>query len=85
MVARLAPEDGDVVVRQETCEGQQMYVLHNAPGPDQSLLRSREEAVSHAVAYAKHQHVRAWFTKGDDEFVLLGTFREEHVEPARSS
>ena len=57
-----------------------MYVLHNAPGPDQSLLRSREEAVSHAVAYAKHQHVRAWFAKGDDEFVLLGTFREEPVE-----
>lgn len=80
MVARLAPEDGDVVVRQEKREGQRMYVLHAAPGPDQSLLRSREEAVSHAVAYAKHQHVRAWFTKGDDEFVLLGTFREEKVE-----
>ena len=80
MVARLAPEDGDVVVRQEEREGQRTYVLHTAPGPDQSLLRSREEAVSHAVAYAKHQHVRAWFTKGDDEFVLLGTFREEQVE-----
>jgi hypothetical protein len=49
------------------------------------VLRSREEAVSHAVAYAKHQRVRAWFTKGHDEFVLLGTFREEPVEPARSS
>jgi len=29
--------------------------------------------------------VRAWFAKGDDDFVLLGTFREEQVEPARSS
>jgi hypothetical protein len=80
MVARLAPEDGDVVVRQEKREGQRTYVLRTAPGPDQSLLRSREEAVSHAVAYAKRQHVRAWFTKGDDAFVLLGTFREEKME-----
>ena len=35
--------------------------------------------------YAKRQHVRAWFAKGDDDFVLLGTFREEQTQPARSS
>ena len=30
------------------------------------------------MAYAKRQHVRAWFAKGDEDFVLLGTFREGH-------
>ena len=53
--------------------------------PDQFILRTRDEAVSQALAYAKRQHVRAWFAKGDDDFVLLGTFREEQAQPARSS
>jgi hypothetical protein len=35
------------------------------------------------VPDAKHQRVRAWFANGNDTFVQLGTFREEHVEPAR--
>ena len=49
------------------------------------ILRTRDEAVSQALAYAKRQHVRAWFAKGDDDFVLLGTFRAEQAQPARSS
>ena len=53
--------------------------------PDQFILRTRDEAVSQALAYAKRQHVRAWFAKGDDDFVLLGTFREQQTQPARSS
>ena len=53
--------------------------------PDQFILRTKDEAVSQALAYAKRQHVRAWFAKGDDDFVLLGTFREEQAQPARSS
>ena len=83
MPARTTPEDGDIVVRKEQREGTLVYALHTAPGADQYLLRNRDEAVAQALAFAKRQHVRAWCA--DDEFVLLGTFREEHVEPARSS
>ena len=50
----------------------------------QFMIRTRNEAVSQALAYAKRQHVRAWFAKGDDDFLLLGTFREERAQPARS-
>jgi hypothetical protein len=60
-------------------------VLGTPLSPDQFTLRTRDEAVAQALAYAKRQHVRAWFAKGDDDFVLLGTLREEQLEPARSS
>jgi hypothetical protein len=46
--------------------------------PVQALIsRTRDEAVERALAYAKQQGVGAWFAEGDDEFLLLGTFREE--------
>jgi hypothetical protein len=44
------------------------------------MFRTRDEAVSQAVARAKRQYVRAWFAKDDNDFLLLGTFREEHRE-----
>lgn len=51
------------------------------PSPDsddgQFIVRTRDEAVSQAVEFAKRQRVRAWFANGDDTFVLLGTFRPE--------
>ena len=50
----------------------------------QSELGTRDEAVAQALAFAKRQRVRAWFAKGTDEFVLLGTFRKDDAEPARS-
>jgi hypothetical protein len=84
MVARSVPEDGDILVYDEKREEKRVYVLH-APGPDQLLLRTPEEAVAQALAFAKRQHVRAWFGNGDEDFVALGTFRKEQVEPARSS
>ena len=81
---RTTPEGGDVVVREERREGALVYVLHPASALDQLLVRTRDEAASQAVAYAKHQHVRAWFAKGADGFVLLSTFQEEPVEPGMS-
>ena len=62
MSARTTPQDEDIVIRQEQREGTIMYVLHTAPGPDQYLLRSRDEAVAQAVTVAKREHVRAWLT-----------------------
>ena len=74
MPARSSPEDGDVVLEQERREGERVYVLHTAPGPDQYVLRSREEAVTQAVTSAKREHVRAWLTD-DYNFTLLEDFR----------
>jgi phage-related baseplate assembly protein len=85
MVARFAPEDGDVVIRQVALESTLVYVLHRTSTPNQVLLRTREEAVAQALAFAKRQHVRAWCANGDADFVLLGTFRKDTVEPARAS
>ena len=46
MPMRTTPEDGDIVVRQETRDGTVVYVLHTAPGPDQYMLTTLEEAVA---------------------------------------
>ena len=75
MAARLAPEDGDIVVREEQREGVLIYVLHTAPGADQYLLRTREEAVAQAVTFARREQVRAWLTDEGYDFVLLEDFR----------
>jgi hypothetical protein len=56
-------------------EGRVVYVLHTAPGADQYLLRTREEAVAQAMTFAKRQGVRAWLTDEKDDVVLLNDFR----------
>jgi hypothetical protein len=71
------PSTDDVVVRQRHGNPHVVYLLGTSMTPDQFSLRTREEAVTQAVEFAKRQRVRAWFTNGDDTFVLLGTFREE--------
>ena len=76
------PDNTDVVVWQK--RGNPTTVLGTPSAPAQFQVRTRDKAVGQALAFAKHQHVRAWFAN-DDDFVLLGTFRQEHVEPARSS
>jgi hypothetical protein len=71
MVARSVPENGDIVVRQETREGALVYILHAVSGPDQYLIHARDEAVAHAETFAKSAGVRAWFVCGESDFVLL--------------
>ena len=78
------PDKNDVVIRQKHGNPSTVYVLGTPSSPDQFTLRTRDEAVAQALAYAKRQHLRAWFANGDDDFVLLGTFQEEKREPARS-
>jgi hypothetical protein len=76
-VIRTTPEDGDIVVGEETQDGTVVYVLHTAPGPEHYLLHSREEAVAQAVTRAKWRQVRAWLTTNEGyDFVLLEDFRE---------
>ena len=79
------PDKNDVVIRQKHGNPSTVYLLGTPSSPDQFTLRTRDEAVAQALTYAKRQHVRAWFAKGDDDFVLLGTFGEEQVTPAKSS
>ena len=74
MLTRSTPEDGDIVVREEQRGASLVYILHTAPGPDQVLLRSGEEAVAQALTLANRHQVRAWLTTDDGyDFVLLGT------------
>jgi hypothetical protein len=75
-VTSLIPENGDVVVRSETRDGRNVYVLRTAPGPGQCLLRSRDEAIAQAAAYAEHQGVRVWLTNGGSDFTLVKNFRK---------
>ena len=70
------PEKDDVVVRQRR-GNPHVYVLGTPATPDQFSLRTREEAVTQAVAFARQHHMRAWFDNGDNTFLLLGTFRDE--------
>jgi LPS sulfotransferase NodH len=69
------PEDGDIVVREEQRDSKVVYILHTAPGADQYVLRSREDAIRQAVTFAKRQSVRAWLTDEGYDFVLLEDFR----------
>lgn len=58
MPAHTSPQNGDVLVRQETRDGTVVYVLRTAPGTDQYLLRKREDAVLEALTFAERQGVR---------------------------
>lgn len=71
MPARTSPEKGDVLVRRETRDGVVVYILRTAPGIDQYLLRTREDAVVQAVTFAERQGVRAWLIDESDHYVPL--------------
>jgi hypothetical protein len=79
------PDNDDVVVRPKRGHPATIYLVGTFAGPEQFILRTHNEAVSQAVVYAKHQHVRAWFDDGNHDFRLLGTFRTERLEAARRS
>lgn len=77
------PDKDDVVVRRKGGTPGVIFVLGTPPTPEQFTLRTRDEAVAQALAFAKRQRVCAWFANGGDELVLLGTFRQETVTSAR--
>ncbi len=76
------PDNDDVVIRQKHGNPSTVYLLGTPAAPDQFMIRTRDEAVSKALVFARRQHVRAWFANGHEDFVLLGTFREERVSPS---
>lgn len=75
MPSQSTPDDGDIVIRQETRDGRRVFVLHTAPGPDQVVLRIRDAAIAQAVTVAKRERVRVWLTSGGDDFRVLENFR----------
>lgn len=72
---RSTPEDGDVVVHRGNLDGTSVFILHTAPGPDQLVFRSRDDALRQATVAAKHRCVRVWLAEGSVEFRLLWDFR----------
>jgi hypothetical protein len=70
------PDTDDVVIKRSGSSAD-VYVLGSPSAPAELLVRTREKAVSKALAFAKRQGVRAWFANGNDAFTLLGTFRKE--------
>jgi hypothetical protein len=71
------PDVDDIVVRQKRGNPHAVYVLGTPSAPAQYQVRTGDEAVSQALAFAKRQCVRAWFANDDDSLVLLGTFRDD--------
>jgi hypothetical protein len=76
------PDDDDVVVRAKHGNPSAVFLLGTPSAPNQFQVRSRDEAIRQALAFAKRQKVRAWF-EDDSDFVLLGTFRDD--ESSRSN
>jgi len=52
--------DGDIVVREESCGGSSVFIVRVVPGPDQYSLRSREKAISQALAFSVRLGSRVW-------------------------
>jgi len=76
------PDQDDVVIRRQAGSRGVIFVLGTPAAPEQYILRTRNEAVAQALAFAKRQRVGAWFANGGDEPVLLDTFRKETVTSA---
>ena len=74
------PQNGDiVVVATNVANGMRIYVLQIHPRMDRFLTLTREEAVSHALAYAALRRVHAWLLEAENDFVLI-----DGVRPAMS-
>jgi hypothetical protein len=76
------PEADDVIIRQRPGDGPAVFLLGTPAAPDQFILRTSDEAVSHARRYARHQRVRAWLIDCGGDLTLLVSFRQEEVESA---
>ena len=73
------PDGEDIIIRPKAGERSNGYVLGTPSAPDQFIVRTREEAESRALAYARRQGVRAWFVSGGDAPVLLSASCDDQV------
>jgi hypothetical protein len=72
---RTVPENGNVVIRHDVHDGRRVFALHTLPGPEQCVLRSRDDAIRRAVVFARRDHARVWSTGDGAGLVLLKDFR----------
>ena len=63
------PKLCDVVI-QKTSGHPSFYVLGTFASPGQFSFHDRDEAIRHAVGYARHAHVGAWMLNGDEHVVV---------------
>jgi hypothetical protein len=75
MAGLSAPEDGDIVIREERSDGACLYVLPAVPGIDLPVVSIREEAVAKGLRCAESLRVRVWLAEGRDDFTLIEDFR----------
>jgi len=70
VAASFTPEDGDIVIREGSRSSERVYILHRQPGPEQYVLRSRDEAISQATRFATSLGVRVWIADEDDYMLV---------------
>lgn len=75
MAEPIIAQKGDIVVARRYQTGDWVYVLHIVHGRDQVLVRSRDDAVAEAIAFARRERVRAWIADDHDAYQLLDDFR----------
>jgi len=65
------PKPCDVVIQKTSGHPSVFYVLGTFASPGQFSFHDRDEAIRHAVGYARRAHVGAWMLNGN-EHVPLG-------------
>lgn len=85
--ARVSPEVGDVVLREDwRRDGTRRFVFQAVPGPEQYTIKSRSRALSQALDFARRLRVRLWLTDGTEHFTLIDDFRAApRSRPERTS
>jgi hypothetical protein len=77
------PAKNDVIIRRTFDDPSVVFLLGTPAAPEQLILRTLDEAVSHATRFAEAQRVAAWSDKGDGDYLLLVSFRGEVKLPRR--
>jgi hypothetical protein len=71
VAACFIPDDGDIVIRDGSRSDERIYILYTQSGPEQYVLRSRDEAISQATRFATSLGVRVWIADEDDYTLVV--------------
>lgn len=74
------PQNGDIVIRRQRCDGEQRFILRPLSGPDQFTLATRGAAVAAAIEVALREQVCVWWMHDDGAFTLLNDCRASGVK-----
>jgi len=79
------PKPCDVVIQKASGNPSSLYVVGTLASPGQFSFHDRDEAIRHAVGYARHAHVRAWLLNGDEHVVLGPLPQDRELERGNRS